>query len=786
MNMRTTTIVIVLTSLAVACMGRDKSDSNAELAQPVAAPGPTTAPVIHGERWAPEAAKEQTKADHKKSKREEDAPAAGSAGVGNDEGASSGFDDANVYGGLLDDKSKGKQAGKTARAGSESATRTWFPETFLFEPLVVTDATGAAVVPVRVPDRLTTWRVLALAHSRTGAQGGVTTSFVGTLPAYVDPVVPPFLIAGDEVRLPIQLVNTTGATVATTLALDAVNARLTGAGGKRTIPAQGSLVEYATLAAERAGAIKLSASLDGTDAIERVIEVQPAGKPVSVIRSGTLAAPRALSIAGPVGSNPATDRVRLLVFPGALALLRSELAVSTARQGVADDAYALLLAGRAPTLLASLGDKPDLDALRTLALVTAQRSIRHARTLDVTSATLLTEAALAHPQNPVLQRLGERAAAYLSQAQRPDGTFAGATGWTLQRVLVATADATRAVNSAVATQPQKQRALAVTARASGAFARTLDQVQDGYTAAAILASGGVKGDVADKLRARVLAAIKDGTDGARYLELGDGVVRADGAIPSRAEATALAILALTRDAKAVDPKVADLGTTLLGSYLPAWGWGDGRANLAAMQAVLQLFKSPLPKSVTITLAMDGKPIASGQFDSAKLRDVLVLDGPAPGFTGTHAWTLSAEPAVPGLGYSLALQGYVPWPKQAAQAGLELALPATFAGTVGKPTAVAITAIAPSGIELHVQHALPAGVQVDRPSLEALVEAGTISRFVVADGKVDLYVAPLEPGKTFTAKYRVIPTLAGKLQTSASSIEAGTNKFFVPPTLWTIK
>ena len=772
---------IILASLALACKGRDKgSDDKSNIVEAAS----TRTSVSKND---PAAAGEDREGDVTK---EESEKSRGIKTLSPGADVSSGFDDKQVYGGSLAKKDETndlkKPDGKANHAGSESATRSWFPETFLFEPLVVTDAAGAAVVPVRVPDRLTTWRVLALAHSRTGAQGGATTSFLGTLPAYVDPVVPPFLMAGDEIRLPIQLVNTTGAPLATTLALGAANARLTSAGGNRTIPAQGSLVEYATLSAERAGAIKITASLDGTDAIERVVEVQPTGKPITVIRSGTLAAPRALSIDGPAGSNPGTDRVRLLVFPGALALLRSELAVSTARQGVADDAYALLLAGRAPTLLASLGDKPDPDALRTLTIVTTQRSIRHARTLDVTSATLLTEAALAHAENPVLQRLGERAAAHLAGAQRPDGTFSGATGWTLQRVLVATADATRAVNSATTTPVAKQRALAVNARASGAFARTLDQVQDGFTAAAILASGGVKGEVADKLRIRVRDSIKDGADGAKYLEVGEGVVRADGTIPSRAEATALAILALTRDARTVEPKVADLGTYLLGSYLPAWGWGDGRTNLAAMQAVLQLFKAPLPKSVTITLAMDGKPIASGQFDSAKLRDVLVLDGPAAGFAGTHAWTLSAEPAVPGLGYSLALQGYVPWQKQPVQAGLELALPATVTGSVGKPIDMMLTAIAPSGIELHIQQALPAGVQVDRPSLEALLEAGTISRFVVADGKVDLYVSPLAPGATFNAKYRVIPTLAGKLQSAASLIEAGPTKYFVPPTLWTIR
>jgi hypothetical protein len=32
----------------------------------------------------------------------------------------------------------------------------------------------------------------------------------------------------------------------------------------------------------------------------------------------------------------------------------------------------------------------------------------------------------------------------------------------------------------------------------------------------------------------------------------------------------------------------------------------------------------------------------------------------------------------------------------------------------------------------------------------------------------------------------VPTLAGKLKSSASSIESGTNKFYVPPTDWTIR
>jgi hypothetical protein len=206
-----------------------------------------------------------------------------------------------------------------------------------------------------------------------------------------------------------------------------------------------------------------------------------------------------------------------------------------------------------------------------------------------------------------------------------------------------------------------------------------------------------------------------------------------------------------------------------------------------MQAVLALFKAPLPATVQISLSLDGKPVAQGTFDRKKLRDVLVLEGPvAAGSAGAHEWRVEAEPAVPGLGYSLVLQSFVPWEKSPVTGGLELSLPAEVSGAVGKPVELAVTAVAPSAMELHLTHALPAGVQVDRPSLEALVSAGTISRFEIADGKVDLYIPALQPGQIFSAKYRAIPTLAGKLQSAASRITAGTHEAHVPPARWTVQ
>jgi hypothetical protein len=121
-----------------------------------------------------------------------------------------------------------------------------------------------------------------------------------------------------------------------------------------------------------------------------------------------------------------------------------------------------------------------------------------------------------------------------------------------------------------------------------------------------------------------------------------------------------------------------------------------------------------------------------------------------------------------------------------KAGLELSLPAAVTATVGKPTEITVSAVAPSGMELHVTHALPAGVQPDRPSLEAQVASGILSRFEIADGKIELYVAALDPGEVLSVKYRVIPTFAGRLQSGPSRIRAGGHETHVPPTMWMIR
>jgi hypothetical protein len=350
--------------------------------------------------------------------------------------------------------------------------------------------------------------------------------------------------------------------------------------------------------------------------------------------------------------------------------------------------------------------------------------------------------------------------------------------------LVATADCVRAVQGAQGPGPAAQRATAVIIKAAGAYERNLGRITDPYTAAAALASGAVRGAVAEKLTALVVAGIKTTPEGAR-LEVPSGVVRSDGFAPSTLEATALAVLALGSQPKA---PLADLGTTLLGAYNPFSGWGDGRANLFALRAVTSLFKEKVPAGVAISLSRDGKVLVTGELTPETLKTVLVLEANAEGSAGEHTWTVTAAPPLAGLGFSLGLVASVPW-KPTPEAGLELETKLPSDLQVGQPATIALTAAYPGGAEVKLRYGLPAGVQHDTASLDALVTENTITSYETEDGAATLHLPMLQPGETWQGSLRVIPTFAGRLQSAPAMMSLVRRpdraKTFVPQT-WTIR
>jgi hypothetical protein len=666
------------------------------------------------------------------------------------------------------------------------ATRSWFPETFLFEPEVVTDASGNAQVAFMAPDRLTGWRILGLAHDRSGHQSGALARVQTALDLYVDLVVPRFLVVGDDVVLPVLVVNTSDASHAAHLAVRASGAGWRSIDTELRIPARSSAVRDVPIRIERAGQLTVRATF-GDDSIERTVEVLPEGIPAFTERSGTLGAPKRIVLDGDARLDPRTADLRLVVHGGLQSVLEAELVSAPNRgQDAASVAYALELLATGVRMIHDLGGETDDDAIRTARIVATQRAVRLARSPDLLTAGLLADPSGHHPDVPVLSSLGERLSAQLQSAQHPDGSFGGDEGgWPLQRLLVATGECAAAA-SALETEAGARRKALVMLRAQGTVERYVARIEDPYTAAVLVASGATTGAVTEKLRQLVREAVVE-EDGQRRLPVPSGVVRADGSRPSEAEATARALVALQGDPDA--PWLSDLTSSLLGSYRPEQGWGDGRTNLAVLEALSLAATDPVKGPIDVTLMRDGDAIGHATLDLRHGQHVVVLQAGDDAPSKVHTFVVTADPPAPGLTFTLTRRAWRPYDRSDHGGGLDLVATVPDDLRVGEVASLELEAAAPAGLALTIAIPLPAGVDPLPTALSSLQTSGVISGWKTDAGALTLDVPPLAPGGRFQASVPLVATLTGALHAAPPTLapvgdpERATH---ADPTIWRVR
>ncbi|MCX4239452.1 Ig-like domain-containing alpha-2-macroglobulin family protein [Paraliomyxa miuraensis] len=130
-----------------------------------------------------------------------------------------------------------KAAGKKTKDGKDEpgpaiALRKDFSALALFSPSVRTDASGKASVPLKLPDNLTRYRIMAVAVAGERQFGLSESTITARLPLMVRPSPPRFLNFGDELELPVVLQNQTDAPMEVEVAMRAHNLELTGGQGR--------------------------------------------------------------------------------------------------------------------------------------------------------------------------------------------------------------------------------------------------------------------------------------------------------------------------------------------------------------------------------------------------------------------------------------------------------------------------------------------------------------------------------------------------------------------------
>ncbi len=208
--------------------------------------------------------------------------------------------------------------------GGQFEVRKTFADTAGWFPHVETGESGEAIVRVKLPDNLTTWRLTAHGVSTTALVGQSRASILvrKKLLLRVDP--PRFLVQGDTLTLPAVVHNHSTEMREVEVAVDAQGL------GKRDpsratvkVPAGGVALTDHVLNATEHGRIKFEARAQadgGVDALNAEFGVLPRGLRMNEGRSGVIDSARGPDQGGtfviPPEVMPGTARLRILLHPG--------------------------------------------------------------------------------------------------------------------------------------------------------------------------------------------------------------------------------------------------------------------------------------------------------------------------------------------------------------------------------------------------------------------------------------------------------------------------------------
>ena len=210
---------------------------------------------------------------------------------------------------------------KNGGGPDEPRVREFFPETFVFEPALITDQNGHATLSVTMPDAITTWRVTASASSAVGELGSTLSQIRVFQEFFVDIDLPVSLTEGDEISIPVALYNYLPKQQNIRIVLQAedwfdiqgdveIN---------RNLKKDEVSVAYFPIKIKKIGYHSILVRAYGetkSDAIKRSIEIVPNGKKFESVISDRLEGNVVKTISFPKGAIPDANALTLKIFPG--------------------------------------------------------------------------------------------------------------------------------------------------------------------------------------------------------------------------------------------------------------------------------------------------------------------------------------------------------------------------------------------------------------------------------------------------------------------------------------
>lgn len=113
--------------------------------------------------------------------------------------------------------------GRANAAAAPDQLRVNLNETAFFMPALVADAEGNVTLKFTLPESLTTWRFMGIAHTKDMSVGSITGEAVASKDIMILPNVPRFVRTGDKAQINARVFNTTAAPISGTARMELID-----------------------------------------------------------------------------------------------------------------------------------------------------------------------------------------------------------------------------------------------------------------------------------------------------------------------------------------------------------------------------------------------------------------------------------------------------------------------------------------------------------------------------------------------------------------------------------
>ena len=221
-----------------------------------------------------------------------------------------------------------EDAGGAPAGGTPSEpvrVRQYFPETWVWEPMLITDENGRVTVELEAPDNITGWKLSAVATSASGIGFG-EAELTAFQEFFVDPSLPYDVTRGEEFPVKVDVFNYLDTEQEVTLSFgDGEWFELLGSqGATGTVPAGSAKAVYFPIRPIEIGEFDISITAAGSkrvDAVRKSIKVIPEGTPAEQVFNGVIEAgqTQTLELSFPRDAINGSERAYLNITPSPVA-----------------------------------------------------------------------------------------------------------------------------------------------------------------------------------------------------------------------------------------------------------------------------------------------------------------------------------------------------------------------------------------------------------------------------------------------------------------------------------